>query len=94
MVKDASGAWTNAPVGMVQELAGGTAGRGLYRLIHSRGVMTVPSYAQSDAQGNPKRIGAWLDTESVTANGIDMWVEKYTRITVSFPAGLTSAAFA
>ncbi len=93
-IKDQNGAWTPAPMGFAQELAGGNANRGLFRINHNRGVMTTPTYAQSDALGNPKRMAAFLDTDDMSANSIDLWVEKYTTITVSFPAGLTSSAFA
>lgn len=93
-VKQPDGSWTPAPLGMVQEMAGGTADRGLYRISHSRGIWTLPSYAHADAMGNPKRAAAFLDTEDQTSNSIDLWVEKYTNVVVSFPAGLTAAAFA
>lgn len=93
-IKDQTGSWTAAPLALAQELAGGTADRGLFRINHNRGVMTIPSYAHSDTLGNPKRMAAFLDTDDMSANSIDLWVEKYTTVTVSFPSGLTASAFA
>ncbi len=93
-IKDQNNSWTAAPVGFVQELAGGSADQGLFRINHNRGVQTLPNYFQADSLGNPKRMAAFLPTEDVSANSVDVWVEKYTTIVLSFPAGLTSSAFA
>jgi hypothetical protein len=91
-IKNALGVWVPAPSNLVQEISG-NADVGIYRIIHSRGVPILPIYAEANNQGQATRVGFIYRTIGLTPDWIELEVEKYKGVILTFPAGIKSTAF-
>ncbi len=93
-IRSAQG-WIAAPSTLVQELSG-DIDKGLFRISHNRGVMTVPTYFESNQLGEVQKACFLFDITALSDNAIEMKVEKYKPVLVLLQAGLKaySAAYA
>jgi hypothetical protein len=85
-IRSAQG-WIAAPSTLVQELSG-DLDKGLFRISHNRGVMTVPAYFEANQLGEVQRSCFLFDITALSDNAIEMKVEKYKPVLVLLQAGL------
>jgi hypothetical protein len=89
-VRSAQG-WIAAPSSFVQELSG-DLDKGLFRISHNRGTMTVPTYFEANQLGEVQRACFLFDITALSNNAIEMRVEKYKPVLVMLQAGLKAYA--
>jgi hypothetical protein len=84
--------WAPAPSSFVEELSG-DASVGIYRIYHNRGVATMPVYLEANNQGEPQAACFAFKLQAMTANYVQIAVEKYKPVLILFEAGLKASAF-